>query len=349
MNCPSLLELTSADLDTRADLAEHIAACARCRALLASWNAEPRADDEYPRIDLADARSTWTPRSNPEAPVEVGAVHAVAAPGEDLYLLGLVIDFDDDQATLFPLSTENHWAGDWDVLVDEALLGYPVIIEAWNALEVARNQLRDQLALAAEPLRRSLLELYDRSLAGEPASDELAQGPALEHPDDPRHDFRERERERVTAYMRMRLEEDDVSDGLAKQEDELAPSSFGQLLREYRHRSQHELVQLAEEVDLKPAQLERLEGDTEDLRAHVPVATIGDLVSVLGIEHSEVLYALVEDAVVATDRTPPVDRQAALARRRRGVRARPPQAPEPERRARARAYADRLRQHLEGG
>ena len=354
MNCPSLLELTSAHLERESPLAEHLEKCERCRALLVAWRREPLTDHAEPQA-IPEAPPVWAPRSIPDAGAAVGAIHAVAAPGLDLYMLAFIVDLDDEQATLFPISDETRWAGDWDVIVDDELLGYPVLVEAWNTCEVARVQLRDQLATAAQPLRESLLALYDRALAGEePAGDEVLQGSSIERPSDPRHRFRERERERIGRYSRQLLgdeeEEDNEPGDVAEQ---VAPNralarTLGELVRGVREASGRKLREVADEVDLAPASLARLERDEEDLRAHVPVASFIRLLRELDVQPSDELYAATEQAATDNDRTPPAQQTAIAARRRSGLRARATQAPEPERRARAREYIEQLRARLEG-
>jgi transcriptional regulator with XRE-family HTH domain len=354
MNCPSLLELTSADLERKPQLAEHLEKCERCRALFAAWQREPLTDDTEPQ-GVPEAPLVWAPRSNPDAGAGVGAIHAVAAPGLDLYLLAFVVDLDDEQATIFPISDETHWAGDWDVIVDDELLGYPVLVEAWNTCEVARAQLREPLAVAADPLRESLLALYDRALAGEPAGDEVLQGPPLEHPSDPRHLFRERERERIARYNRQLLGDEDEEDNepadvaeQARDPERVLAQTLGEFVRGVREARGRELREIADEVDFAPASLARLERDEEDLRAHIPVASFIRLLSKLDIEPSDELYALTEQAATDNDRTPAAQRAPIAARRRSGLRARAAQAPEPVRRARAREYIEQLRARLEG-
>ena len=328
MTCPSIFELTNADLALRQDLATHVRGCARCAGILAAWHAAPLADagDEAVAFDVT--QSAWRPRATPDAPVAVGAIHAIAAPDLDLLLLAVVIDLDDELATLFPLTDEVHMAGDWDVIVDDDLLGYPVVIEAWNTVEVPREQIRERLAVTGDGLQADLLDLYDRSLVGEASPDKIPQGPPLDRDDDPRHAFREQERERVARYAQP-----------------FEPMGFGAMVKAARETRGIAVAELAERSELRPAVLQQLEADSVDLLEQVPVSMLARLLRELDVEPSEMLYSGLEDAATANLATQAA--APALARRRQGVRTARGQAPEAERRERARGYVEQIRARLE--
>ncbi len=269
MKCPSILDLTSAEPCSDPHLRAHIKSCPRCRALRRAWHSLPNDAAEFPPEELPEMlASNWTPRAEPRAVALPGAIYTVSAPGEDIFLLGLVVDLGKEQATIFPLSLETHCAGDWDVLLAPAVLGYSAIIEAWNQIDVLAEQLREQLVLV--PDAESIIELYDRALVGEPAPPELPQGPPVSSEGDPRRVFRDRERQRVRPYAE-----------LARRMN--AAPTMGALLRQARVEQGRKETELAVAIGLDASELRRLEEDQEDLRARIPIKRFADLLDELRV------------------------------------------------------------------
>lgn len=331
MNCPSILELTTPPRS--AATRQHVEGCLRCQALLAAWEADPVTDE--PELDVAEVELPyWRPRADPRSPVAVGAVHTVAAPGQDVFLLGLVIDHDSRQATVMPLSTEVHWAADWDVLLDEDVLGYPVMVEAWYPLDVLAEQLTEQLAVLEQA--ELFVDLYDRSLDGTDAPQGLPEGPLIGSEDDPRLLFREQERERVRAYGEPARV---INMG----------ESLGQVLVAVREERGRAAEEVADAAGLELASLRRIEEDREDLRAGVSVKIFKSLLAELELPASEAFLGYVEEAAFLNDRGGVEEQGAVYARRRQRARPRQDRGSEAERRARAKAWVDLLQQELAAG
>jgi transcriptional regulator with XRE-family HTH domain len=330
MICPSILELTTSPLS--AAMRQHVAECLRCKALLAAWDADPITDDT--ELDVPDVEfPRWRPRTDPRSPAAVGAIHTVAVPGYDVFLVGLVVDHDDQQATVMPLSTEAHSAADWDVLLDDNVLGYRVMVEAWNPVDVLSEQLIDQIAVVEQ--RDLFVELYKRSLAGADAPDGLADGPPIDSEDDPRVLFREHETERVRAYG-----EPARAIGMGE--------TLGEVLRAAREAQGRTAEELAGTVGLKLVALKRIEEDREDLQASIPLKGFASLLAELELPTSEAFLGYVEEAAFRNDRHAIAEQTSVYARRRKGVRVRPNRRSESERRARAKAWVERLRHALAG-
>jgi hypothetical protein len=335
MKCPSILDLTSAESCSDPHLRAHIKNCPRCRALRCAWHSLPNDAAEFPAEELPKLSiSSWTPRANPAAAALSGAIHTVSTPGEDIFLLGLIVDLGEEQATIFPLSLETNCAGDWDILLAPAVLGYPAIIEAWNQIDVLAEQLREQLALV--PDAESVIDLYDRALVGEPAPPELPQGPPLSSGDDPRHAFREREHQRVRPYAEP-----------ARRMN--AAATMGALLRQARVEQGRKEAEVAVAIGLEASELRRLEEDQEDLRARIPINRFADLLDELEFLPSRALFRYVEEAAFANDREPGEEagKTPTYARRRTGVRAGRQPAPEDERRRRAHEWVAQLAAELD--
>jgi transcriptional regulator with XRE-family HTH domain len=328
MTCPSILELTTLPLSDTTH--EHVAGCLRCQALLAAWEADTTEDG--PQFGAVDVEiPCWTPRADPRAEVQIGAVHTVGLSDRDVFLLGLVVDYDETQATVMPLSDEVRWAADWDVLLDEDVLGYFVMVEAWNPIDVLVEQLAEQLAVVERAGR--FVELYDRSLSGDAAPENLCDGPPIDSDDDLRLLFRDHERERVRPYGEPARV---INMG----------ESLGQVLQGVRDERGRTAEDLASAAGLEVAVLQRLEDDREDLRARVSIKQFKALVAQLDLPVSDAFLGYVEEAACRNDREG-VDQQAVVhARRRRHTRLRQPQAPEAERRERAKAWVAKLRREL---
>jgi len=331
MNCPSILELTIPPHS--AATRQHVDGCLRCQALLAAWEGAPVNDE--PGFDVAEVElPAWRPPADPSSPVAVGAVHTVAAPGQDIFLLGLVIDYDSQQATVMPLTTEVHWAADWDVLLDENVLGYQVMVEAWHPVDVLAEQLTEQLAVVEEP--ELFVELYERSLAGTDGPTSLPGGPLIDSEDDPRLFFREQERERVRAYV-----EPARVINMAE--------SLGQVLRAMREELGRAPEEVADAAGLELAALRRIEEDREDLRRGVSLKGFKGLLAELEVPTSDAFLGYVEEAAFRNDREGIQEQAAVYARRRQRARLRQNRGSEAERRARARAWVERLQQELAAG
>lgn len=328
MSCPSILELTTTDLAADQALRRHVESCVRCQVLLRAWDSEAVQDDELVELDVS-ADLTWKPRADPASAPALGAIHTVSAPTEDTYLLALVCDLSNEQATVFPISTEAHQAGDWDVILDTDVLGYVAMVEAWNPIDVLVEQLEEQLA-TTDP--DPYLDLYDRALAGKEVPLDVPDGPPLDTEDDPRHLFREYERERVRPYAEAARVV-----GLG--------DSLGEIIQVVRGERERDPEDLATAAGIDIEDVTRLEENRLDLAGGFAVKSFASLISELEIPVSEAFFARVENAVYDSDRSVAADKEAVYGRFQL-IRKRRQRGPDDKRRQRAKAWVERLREEM---
>jgi hypothetical protein len=315
--CPSLEALFAVD-DGDEELQEHLATCRRCRALRhhlqlteVETAAEPLKKEPARPSDLSPERT-------------LGSVYAIHGPLCDEYLLGALVDWDDEEAVVVPVSHETRFATSWDLLLDQQLLGYRAMAEVWNHGTVLVEQLNEKIAEFGDR-SGALAALYEAALE----SRELPMvpvGPPVLSAVDPRLLFQEEEGERAAVYWQPAT----VLAGV---------ESVFELVRLQRDALGLE----ADELELEPTTLEALEGGTLDIGNEVPVPRFGALLRQLKVGASRRLEQLVVTAVLV-NYTAPLDTRAALARKRRRMRKRP----EPESRERFAAdYARKVMEELD--
>jgi hypothetical protein len=327
--CPSIYELTEpAQLPPQ--LAAHLSGCPRCRALRAAWEADP-TPDEGPDVDaLPEYRWPHHVYSDVDAEPVRGALHSIWGSESGELLTVVVVDVDEREALVVPVSTDVHSAGDWDVLLDNEVLPYAAIAEVWNHLHVLREQFLEQLARLSSPVAEAIDAAVDAFSSGDELPSGLRQGPALLTDADPRHGFRDSEAALARGFTEpWRLL--------------YAASTLGGVIRGRREDCDLELSGLGEEVDLEPDSLRRLEDDREDLHARVPVPAMARLIHRLSLPPSRRLAELVSAAAYENVQETTAATGVVRARRRRGMRSAAGGPPEAGTR---REIADRYVAHL---
>lgn len=318
--CPSLADLLST-ADTNPALRDHLAACARCRALRANaLAAEPAVDD------LATAFPPPTLGGRQIGTLRLGHVCSIAFGDLDEYLMAVVLEADDVDATVAPLSDETAMATDWDLLLDAAVLGYPAMAEVSNHGAVLAEQVHEIVAHLPESAVAQLEVLYEAALDSRPAPAGLPTGVPVIADADPRLLFQDSERERVRAFWQPAQ--------LLSQVE-----TFGELVRAERDQRGVDPAELADLLD-EPGWLDRLEADELDLDAKLSVRLLLRLLDQLKISVHEGTARLVGGAVAKTCQ-PPAGKALQLARRRTGRRARTGPSRE-ERQATAQRYVETL-------
>src|SRR5439155_16593470 len=117
----------------------------------------------------------------------------------DEYLVGALVDWDDDEAVVVPVSDEVRYATNWDLLLEEQLLGYRAMAEVWNHGTVLVEQLNEKIGELGD--RGSALEaMYAAALEGARLPTALPVGPAVLSDIDPRNAFHDQEGERTAVY-----------------------------------------------------------------------------------------------------------------------------------------------------
>ncbi len=331
-NCPSVFELTSTEVLPPQVIA-HLNACDRCRAIRAAWEA---SEDVGPDLELGAGVALEWPHAVYAAidgePIP-GALHAVWGDEDGQLLVAAVVEINDREALVVPVSDRPELAGDWDLLLegDEAT-PYPAMLEVWNHIRVLREQLMEQVALLDENRRESLRPAFVSFMTGEDLPAGLRQGPPMLSELDPRFRFRDSE----SARVRLFTEPWRVL---------FAGDTFGGVVRNRREERELGLADLGEELDIPPASLDRLEHDGEDLDAQLPRNRLIRLIKRLGLPTAARLTDLVHQAAMDNAREPPPQNAMALARRK-GVGTRRPELPEDTRREIADRYVSGLLEAL---
>src|SRR5215218_5294260 len=154
--CPSLEALFAA-ADGDEELQEHLAMCRRCRAL--------RRRLQPTEVESATELLTKEPARQGDFSPEpaLGSVFAIHGPLRDEYLLGALVDWDEEEAVVVPVSHETRFATNWDLLLDEQLLGYRAMAEVWNHGTVLVEQLNEKIAEFGD-WAGALTALYEAAL-----------------------------------------------------------------------------------------------------------------------------------------------------------------------------------------
>jgi hypothetical protein len=284
--CPSLADLLVSDSELSDELRGHLAACRRCRALrrhmleralAVEIAADAPALGKKPQERLSGA----TDRT-------VGGVYALHGPVADEYLIGALVDWDEEEAVVIPISDAVTNATDWDLLIGPEALGYPAMAEAWNHGTVLVEQLEEKLGELGG-LTEPLVALYEAALAGDAVPEEMLAGVAVLADADPRLLFQDEESERVSDFWQPAT----LLAGVA---------SVGELVRLQREELAIESPELVDFVE--PEALAALEGDRLDMAGALAPAAFGRLMRQLGVTWSRRFRALARATALATYRDP---------------------------------------------
>jgi len=308
-NCPSFAELFAAEDDLSDEVREHIASCRRCQAL--RRHLEPTDVETAVEADVKPLEREPLRRELDKEPT-LGSVYVIHGPLSDEYLLGALVDWDEEEAVVVPVSDEVRYATNWDLLLEQELLGYRAIAEVWNHGTVLVEQLNEKIAELGEAAG-ALAALYAAALEGAELATTLAVGPRVLSEIDPRNAFHDQESERAAVYWQpanLLAGVETVFElvRMQREELELEPEALGAL---------------------EPAALEQLEAGRLDVGNELPVAVFADLLRRLQVAASRRLEHLIGAAVAATYREP-LETRTALQRKRRGMR-KPAQAVDRER------------------
>jgi hypothetical protein len=207
-----------------------------------------------------------------------GAVTLVSAPGADLLMPAIAMAFSDDETvTVVPVSSEARHATEWDLVLDDSVLGYVAMAEVWNYGSVLPEQCREVVAVLDPNLLGALEQLVEAAVAGRSVPGHLAVGAPVLTDDDPRLLFQDAEAEAIHAYWRPVLK-------LA------GAATLGEVVRHRRD----ELGDAAAVRELAGAAdwLEPLERDELDIRRALPATTLRELFRRLGLGASARLRAI---------------------------------------------------------
>lgn len=326
--CLSLFELSRADSLTPAQTA-HVNVCPRCRGLVrALAGADPAPTSPGPSLTLEWPHPAV---ANLDAAPRPGAVHSIWGNEDGDLLAAVIVDVDDREALVVPVSPDVHFAGEADVIIDQTVLAYPAMLEIWNHVQVLREQVMERIGQLNDELLDLVDAAVDAVIDSQPVPAELPQGVAVIGEADPRRLFREEEVRRVQRFVEpWRVL--NVADTL------------GTVLAARRIENDLETEAVAEHADLSVDVIARLEADQENLREGVPISRLDTLAKWFGLWASQRFGDLVEQAVFDNDRGTAPGATLAVARRRTGVRSAGGEEllPEDVRRENARDYTQRL-------
>jgi hypothetical protein len=319
MTCPSLADLAAPAAATM--LADHLADCARCRALLA-------------RLERSEEELALTPRPQPPTTAgdtpRAGSVWSFWAPETDKYLVGAVLSAVAVEILVVPLLVETHWATENDIELPMDTLGYPALAPIWAADHVLAEQAVEPLNMLSERDLRSLSDGYEAIYSGRALADPA--GPIVLGPEDPR----------IVAHAAIA---DDLRAYFAPWSELQGSEELGPVLHARREDAGIELEEWSENLDIAPATWTRFESAELDPHAEIPTAAIAKAIRFLKLVASERIVGLAHASVEAHHAGRAIPQGAAMARRRRGVSSRPSRDPEMARAA-ADSYAAALREEL---
>jgi hypothetical protein len=331
--CPSIYELTESS-QLSPQLAAHVAGCERCRALRAAWDADPTPGDAVGVDDVGDV--VWPHAVYPDVDADPapGALHSIWGPETGELLVAVVVDVDQREALVVPVSPDVHQAGDWDIVFDEGVLPYAAMAEVWNHVNVLREQLMEQISRLPAALADGVSHAIDAFMDGGELPNDVRQGPALLTERDARQSFRHEEAGRVREFGEpWRLL--------------FAASTLGGVIKGRREDCELEPSSFSQDLELDAAKLSRIEDDYEDLNARIPVGVMARLVGRLSLPPSHRLGELIWHAAFDNVREGLAESEPLRARRRAGFRSAPPQVPEDTRREIADRYTAQVMQRLE--
>lgn len=295
--CPPLNALLVPDEELSPETREHLTRCRRCRTL------RPRLLARAPRQEIVGDASALTKEPTPRAAgadaPSLGAVYALHGPLVDEYLVGALVDWDDEEAVVVPISDAVIYATNWDLLVEGAGLGYDAIAEVWNHGTVLVEQLEEKLGELGQ-LTDALTSLFQAALESGQVPTGVPVGPAIVDDADPRLLFQDEEGERAAVYWQPAI----LLAGVA---------SLGELVQVQRGELMLEPQALADVV--AEADLAALERDRLDIGSRFEAPAFALLMKRLGLDATRRLEALVRQAFVANYRDP-LEGAAGLAFRR---------------------------------
>src|SRR6266567_361695 len=174
--CPSLAALLVPEAELPVELRQHLETCHRCRTL--RRHLLKRAERE--RVEAAAPELAKEPVERRGGRVEpvLGGVYALHGPHTDEYLIGALVDWDEEEAVVVPLSDAVVFSTNWDLLLEHSLLGYEAIAEVWNHGTVLVEQLEEKLGELGR-WTDALNTLYEAALASREPPTGVAVGPPV--------------------------------------------------------------------------------------------------------------------------------------------------------------------------
>lgn len=282
MPCPSLDALLLTDDDLTEEVREHLAGCRRCRTLRHHLR-ERSLEGPVPALPAGALEKEPTERRSGPATPALGSVYSIHGPLQDEYLIGALVDWDDEEAVVVPLSDAVLYATNWDILLEQSVLGYATMAEVWNHGAVMTEQLVEKLGELGQATE-ALSSLYAAALESDKVPSGLPVGPPVLGDADPRLVFQSEEVERASSYWQP-------ATLLAGVE---SLGELVQLQREELGLERRELGQLIFEDELAA-----LEHDRLDLVRNIEPPAFASLLKALHLAVSKRLHKLMLEAARA--------------------------------------------------
>lgn len=279
-DCLSMLELaaySAGEGDREAE--EHVADCARCRALLVALpDLEPP-----PEPDESNVIPPLAARELPEQPAELSTGQIWTAVPEDqrdvrelVVVLARQPAVDDQELVLVaPVDTGIDDATSTDLIVDRSPLGYRHLVSVGLQGTVLTDQLERYLGRLERPERQALADIYTMLFTVGEGTTTGTTGPPLTGPEDPRASARMARADELRPLFAP-------ADRLLGQEDE--PLTFGAILAGVVESDEWDRPSVLTATGVSGASLDRMLGDRLDVTDRSDVADVRRLITVIQLE-----------------------------------------------------------------
>lgn len=301
MSCRSISELCARDASEVFE--SHLSQCLRCQALQARIET---SEPELGEVALA-------PGGSAESIPEPGTVWTIWAPSVEEYLVGAILEADEEQALILPLFAEADWASEADLELSPEVLGYEATAAIWAGDRVLIEQTVEAVDKLSESNFGRLIEAFDAFLSG--AEIESPGGPPILGEEDPR-------------VGRQVAVADDLRRWYAPWAMLQASEELGPVIEARREDLSIELDELSEELDLEPRVWLAFESAKADPHAEIPVAAMARAIRRLGLLASRRVVSLAKGSVRAHNASVNLNARPAMARKMRGAQPRKRRDPE---------------------
>jgi hypothetical protein len=189
--------------------AEHLASCARCRALLASLpdlqQPAPQRGQELPRV--RPRPSELTPEDLKTGQLWTAALEGRPDWREIVVVLAPQPAVDDQELVLIaPVDTEFDDATSSDLIVDDSPLGYRHVVSVGMQGVVLRAQLDRFLGRLEMPEREAIVDIYRALMNQTEVTTRAPTGAPLAGPEDPRASARAARSDELRSLFAMRID-----------------------------------------------------------------------------------------------------------------------------------------------
>jgi hypothetical protein len=247
-----------------------------------------------------------TPRQRTEpriSSLKVGGVWTFWAPKSDEYLVGAVLDTGETDILLAPLLADTDWAGDTDVALSKAVLGYEALGLIWLVGWVLLEQAAEPVGMLSEEQVGLLKAAYEVWTEGGRIPNPA--GPAIMGEKDPRKDAQAARADDLRSYFEPWA--------LLQSEDELGPVVKGR-----REELGIDLRTWSAELEVDARTWEAFERAEADPNATIPTKALRRALEAADLLVSLRMLELAGESVRRHFEAP--EQGVAKARRRRGAR-----------------------------